>query len=263
MYQAQIRIGLSVNGSIKLCDFLPLELDLQVGTNICPLPPFMHSTETMRRIPAPIDCSNFLKLRPNEPNLIKLNWIPDDKTYIFGMFFVKKLSSEFLLQELKDKGGRSSEETKNIIVRRFADNDPDLTFTLSPFSLLCPIGKKRMQIPAKSIQCDHLQCFDANTYILMNEKRSTWTCPICQKACSFKDMEIDHYFLDIVSNPHLPEDTLEIELLRDGTWKVFNETVGQNLNEEASQVAITVDSDDEENEPMPESSGTSLLYYVD
>ena len=46
--------------------------------------------------------------------------------------------------------------------------------TSQKVSVLCPLGKMRMKVPCRPVTCEHLQCFDANTFLQMNEKKSTW-----------------------------------------------------------------------------------------
>ena len=48
--------------------------------------------------------------------------------------------------------------------------------------LLLFLGKMRMTTPCRSSTCDHLQCFDASLYLMMNEKKPKWVCPVCNKA---------------------------------------------------------------------------------
>ncbi|CAI6356695.1 unnamed protein product [Macrosiphum euphorbiae] len=138
-----------------------------------------------------------------------------------AMYLVKRVTPETLIQRLQDKEGRSSEDTKNYIIKKSADVDTDLSTTSYQFSLVCPLGKIRMKIPAKSIHCDHLHCFDASTFILMNEKKPTWKCPICYKPCLYDDLQIQNYFLEVVSSPTLKDCNNEIELLANGTWRVY------------------------------------------
>ena len=44
------------------------------------------------------------------------------------------------------------------------------------------LGKMRMTTPCRSSTCDHLQCFDASLYLMMNEKKPKWQCPVCNKS---------------------------------------------------------------------------------
>ncbi|XP_060860345.1 E3 SUMO-protein ligase PIAS2-like [Metopolophium dirhodum] len=225
-YQFQIRISQLVEPmSNEVTDFMPLGLCIRLDGKICPLPPIVTTRPRAesRRSPRPIDCTRLIKLSPITPTMINIKWTPEQQNYVMSMYLVKRISSETLIQRLQDKGGRSSEETKKYIIEKLADVDPDLATTSYRFSLVCPLGKIRMKIPAKSIHCDHLQCFDASTFILMNEKKPTWMCPTCNKPCCYDDLQIENYFLEVVSSPNLEESIKEIEFLADGTWIVFED----------------------------------------
>ena len=73
--------------------------------------------------------------------------------------------------------------------------------------------------PCRPTTCDHLQCFDANLFIQMNERKPTWQCPVCNGPALYKDLYLDGYFLDVVGSEDLPEDENEIILNQDGSWK--------------------------------------------
>ncbi|XP_015363942.1 PREDICTED: E3 SUMO-protein ligase PIAS2-like [Diuraphis noxia] len=240
IYQFQIRFSqLPEPINKEVTDFLPLGLHIRVGLRTCTLPPTAPNTRpgiSARRISSPIDCTQIMKLAPIVPNMIYINWTPDGKNYVVCMNLVKKLTPEILVQKLQDKGGRSSEETKNYIIKKLTDIDPDFATTSYRFSLVCPLGKARMKLPAKSIHCDHFQCFDASTFILMNEKKPTWMCPTCNAPCLYDDIQIDNYFLEVVSSPILQDCNTEIEILADGTWKIFEE------NKEAETSTSTRDN---------------------
>ena len=55
------------------------------------------------------------------------------------------------------------------------------------------LGKMRMSIPCRSHQCDHLQCFDAITFLQMNERKPTWFCPVCDRNADFNRLIIDGF----------------------------------------------------------------------
>ncbi|CAH1738378.1 unnamed protein product [Aphis gossypii] len=233
-YQYQIRICQFVEPvPNESPDYMPLGLRIRVNMIECQLPliplntrPELTLTRRLecRRSAGPIDCTEYVKLSPINCNDITINWTPDDKKYVFSMFLVKKLTTETLVKKLQDKGGRTIEETKNIIIKKLINDDPELATTSTyRFSLVCPLSMMRMKIPAKSIHCDHLQCFDASIFILMNEKRQTWRCPTCNKPCSYNDLLVENYFLDIVSSPTLKDCTNEVEILPDGTWRMYEE----------------------------------------
>lgn len=257
IYQVQIRICLLEATSTEITDYLPLGLHIRVNGKVCPLPPTAPNTRPgteARRTPRPINCTQLVKLNPNLINQITVNWTPDGKNYVMAIYLVKKLSSDTLLQKLQEKGARSSEDTKNDIIKKLADVDPDLATTSYRFSLVCPLGKMKMKIPAKSVNCDHLQCFDASIFILMNEKKPTWMCPTCNKSCLYDDIQIESYFLDIVSNPTLADCCKEIEILADGTWRVYVESKEPENTECAPIIkekpidSVTLDDSDDGND---------------
>ncbi|KAE9523241.1 hypothetical protein AGLY_016341, partial [Aphis glycines] len=252
LYQYQIRFCQLEFGRSEVTDFLPMELHIRIGEKVCTLPPIALTQqifETPRRIAGPIDCTQILKLNPNLANHITLNWLPDGKAYAVAVFLVKKLSPDDLVKKLLEKESKSSEETRNYIIKKLENVDPDLTTTSYHFSLICPLSKSRMTLPAKSIQCDHLQCFDAETFILMNEKKPTWTCPTCNKPILYEDISIENYILEIIKSPLLQVDDKEIEFLADGSWIIYKEKNNKYIKNTKSTLdtatpTVSIDVDD-------------------
>lgn len=60
------------------------------------------------------------------------------------------------------------------------------------------MSKVRMQQPCRGIGCRHVQCFDALSYLHMNERRPAWLCPVCHKPAKWQDLRIDGYGKKIV-----------------------------------------------------------------
>jgi len=146
---------------------MPLGLHVRVGAKTCPLRPTASNkrpgTES-RRSARPINCTILLKLNLIATNTIIINWTPDGKHYDLAMYFVKKLSAENSVKKLQQKVTRSSDETKNNIIKK-----------------------------AKQ------------TFILMNEKKPLWFCSTCNKAYLFDNIQIQNYFLDILTSPTLDD----------------------------------------------------------
>lgn len=241
--QYQIRICQLENGVYdEVPDCLPIGLHIRVCNNYCTLPPIVTRDRELsemksRRASRPINIAQFMKLCPFTKNVITVNWLPDGKNYALAIFIVKQLSADTLMKKLHDKTPRSSEETKNYIIKKLTNVDPELTTTSSyNFSLVCPLSKVRMKIPAKSIHCDHIQCFDAGTFILMNEKKPQWMCPTCNKSCLYNDIQIDNYFLEIITSPTLSDDINVIEVLADGSWIIPEE------NKDTKNMNSTIDN---------------------
>lgn len=49
----------------------------------------------------------------------------------------------------------------------------------------------RLTVPCRALTCAHLQSFDAALYLQMNEKKPTWTCPVCDKKAPYESLIID------------------------------------------------------------------------
>jgi len=70
-------------------------------------------------------------------------------------------------------------------------NDPDIVATSIVMSLKDPISTLRIDLPCRSTICNHNQCFDAASFLQLQEQAPTWTCPICNKVVSFDGLAID------------------------------------------------------------------------
>ena len=66
-------------------------------------------------------------------------------------------------------------------------------------SLKCPLSTLRIDIPCRSTICTHNQCFDALSFLQLQEQAPTWTCPVCNKVVSFEALEVDQYVRGRVS----------------------------------------------------------------
>ena len=85
--------------------------------------------------------------------------------------------------------GKFSSPSKKKI-QQFIAVWPMLMLTSAVVTVL-QLGKMRMQLPSRAGTCTHLQCFDATTFLMMNEKKATWMCPVCDKPAPFHKLIID------------------------------------------------------------------------
>jgi len=84
-------------------------------------------------------------------------------------------------------------------------------------SLKCPLSTMRMHLPCRSTVCNHNQCFDASSFLQVQEQAPQWSCPICTKTFTFENLAIDQYVLDILKST--PKSTEQITIEPDGTWR--------------------------------------------
>jgi hypothetical protein len=57
-----------------------------------------------------------------------------------------------------------------------------------------------MRVPCRPSTCSHLQCFDAATFLQMNERKPTWNCPVCDSKGNYSDLLIDGYFQEVLES---------------------------------------------------------------
>ncbi|XP_051171232.1 E3 SUMO-protein ligase PIAS1 isoform X2 [Leptopilina boulardi] len=221
--QVQMRFCLQET-SCEQEDNFPPNIAVKVNGKICPLPnpiPTNKPGVEAKRPPRPVNISPLVKLSPTVGNQIHVTWSADySRRYAIAVYLVKKLSSSELLTRLKNRGVRHSDYTRGLIKEKLnEDADSEIATTSLRVSLACPLGKMRMSTPCRASTCSHLQCFDASLFLLMNERKPTWNCPVCDKAALYDNLVIDGYFQEVLSSSKLLSEVNEIQLLQDGSWE--------------------------------------------
>lgn len=79
--------------------------------------------------------------------------------------------------------------TSPTVTRKAAD--PDIVTTSQKLSLKCPLSYMRLEVPCRSPLCSHIQCFDATSYLQLQEQGPQWLCPICNKLTLFEGLAVD------------------------------------------------------------------------
>ncbi|KAG7163410.1 E3 SUMO-protein ligase PIAS3-like, partial [Homarus americanus] len=137
---------------------------------------------------------------------LPVSWASEyGRCYVISVYLVQKLSSDDLLQRLKNRGAKIADFTRSLIKQKLQeDADCEIATTSLRCSLMCPLGKMRMMLPCRASTCDHLQCFDASLYLQMNERKPTWTCPVCDKSAVYDCLVIDGLVLLCLLLQYLP-----------------------------------------------------------
>src|SRR5436190_21807869 len=80
------------------------------------------------------------------------------------------------------------------MIVRAAAQDTDIVPGPETLTLKDPISMTRIDLPSKSRYCQHTSCFDAATFLTLNEQTPTWQCPICNRSISSdEDLFLDGY----------------------------------------------------------------------
>jgi len=122
---------------------------------------------------------------------------------------VQRHSVEELVAKLQARKTISSEQ----VVRemRSKAEDADIVATSTVMSLKCPLSTLRISVPCRSTICTHNQCFDATSFLQLQEQAPTWTCPVCNKATNFEALQVDKYVANILesTSPAVEQVTIE------------------------------------------------------
>ncbi|XP_045113605.1 uncharacterized protein LOC123505863 [Portunus trituberculatus] len=191
-YQVLIRFC-NFEKEVEQKDHFSRDLRVRINGIPCPLPGW----NIVPKLPAePIDITSKCDFQRNT------NTIEVKSCALLVMFVdvVKRLTQEEMVQKLLEKPIDPAVTVARIKEKLERDtvNEADITLTSLQFSLMCPVSKTRMKLPCRASTCQHLQCFDADYYLKMNEKKPTWRCPICSEVIECKNLQIDMHFKNIL-----------------------------------------------------------------
>ncbi|EDQ93081.1 uncharacterized protein MONBRDRAFT_31004 [Monosiga brevicollis MX1] len=94
------------------------------------------------------------------------------------------------LLHLEAEAGRAWAQQKLASPESEGGDEDLIVNTTESISLKCPLSHKRISTPARGEYCNHLQCFDALTYIQMNALQCRWNCPICHRPILIQGLRI-------------------------------------------------------------------------
>ncbi|KAH7712227.1 hypothetical protein AAVH_20439 [Aphelenchoides avenae] len=99
----------------------------------------------------------------------------------------------------------------------------------------------RIEVPVRSENCTHLQCFDLASYLkvhdrnllavkrqgknlvgvdaTVDEKHVSWNCPICKEKAEVRDLHIDGYFDSLLQEYKDLLKVEEVKLMSDGSHR--------------------------------------------
>ncbi|KAF5861496.1 SUMO ligase siz1 [Aspergillus alliaceus] len=196
----------------------------------------------------PADVTEYIRKKPGYPNHIVMTYALTTKastepclTYLSCKFLVlvnlvQRHPVEELVAELKLRKIISKEQVLREMKSR-AD-DTDIVATSSVMSLKCPLSTLRITVPCRSLLCTHNQCFDAYSFLQLQEQAPTWSCPVCSKATSFESLQIDQYVDDILHSTS--PDIEQVVVEPDGRWS------NPKADSTSEAGGVTPESDDDD-----------------
>ncbi|TFK41216.1 PINIT domain-containing protein [Crucibulum laeve] len=145
------------------------------------------------------------------------------KKFYLVVMLVEVTDVDQLVVKLKSTSYRSSQDIKRKMVESLGDDD-DIIAGPQKMSLKCPLSFMRVNTPCRSSKCVHSQCFDATSWYSMMEQTTTWLCPVCERTLDYKDLIIDGYFNEILTQT--PESVEDVMVEADGEWHTTDNKYG-------------------------------------
>lgn len=158
---------------------------------------------------------------------------PHKHSHYMLVHMVRKVGTKDLLDRLKEKEVMPPQRARDFVRKVMSVSDGDIATTSIRVSLVCPLSKVRMEMPVRGATCNHMQCFDGQVYLQMNERRATWTCVVCNESASYDSLIIDGLLLEILQTTNC----CEIEFESSGNWTPVNR--GKCTDEDMQGLAAT------------------------
>ncbi|KHJ31093.1 putative miz zinc finger protein [Erysiphe necator] len=166
----------------------------------------------------PVDITDNLRYQPpNYVNNIEMTYAMTNKKYYLMVFVTKIVTVPSLVQKLLDDQKLITE--KSVLSEMVnKSRDAEIVATASVLSLKCPLSTMRIDLPCRSFACRHMQCFDATSYLQLQEQGPTWSCPICNSPAPYESLAIDEYVQNILKGT--PRHVEQVTIEPDGKWEL-------------------------------------------
>ncbi|KAL3431670.1 PINIT domain-containing protein [Aspergillus tetrazonus] len=162
----------------------------------------------------PADITNYIRKKAGYTNHVVMTYALTQKRF----FIVANLVECTAIEELVDKLKRRKTITREQVLQEMKSKaeDADIVATSTVMSLKCPLSTRRIEVPCRSVLCTHNQCFDASSFLQLQEQAPTWSCPVCAKATSYESLNVDQYVDDILRST--PLDVEQVIIEPNGQW---------------------------------------------
>ncbi|XXH04715.1 hypothetical protein Hte_011137 [Hypoxylon texense] len=188
----------------------------------------------------PVDITPFLRIKPSYVNNIEFTYALTSKKYYLVLYICKVHSIDDLVARIKGKKIPKASVIRDISKKA---NDPDVVATSQKLSLLCPLSYTRLKVPCRGMACNHIQCFDARSFMQLQEQGPTWNCPICYNPTPFDTLAIDEYVQEVLEKT--PDSEKKVVIEPNGEWRTETEEPEPNQPRPAASSSSRIDDDDD------------------
>lgn len=134
------------------------------------------------------------------------------------------------LTELMDKMRKKNTLTLEMTlakIKALYHEDSDIVTEKLSVSLRDPFTMTRIKIPARGRLCNHLGCFDLETFLKFQRdaKHAQWKCALCDMGpLTLKNIVIDKWMEDVLEHCRDLESVFKVDVFEDGKYTpVFSE----------------------------------------
>jgi len=136
--------------------------------------------------------------------------------HLIVVHLFKKLTVPEMIDYIKSNKVITTESVKQVF--HGFSNPSEVQVVSTKLSLLDPLKLSRIVIPCRAETCKHIQCFDLENYLLVNERLPRWVCPICDQPAHFNDIRYDQYFSSILQAIENDPDITQVFIQPNGQW---------------------------------------------
>ncbi|KAL4875953.1 hypothetical protein BJY04DRAFT_200869 [Aspergillus karnatakaensis] len=161
--------------------------------------------------------------------------------------FTTPANAKTLIQHLP--AAESRERIRERLARNSSTEDDELCIVSDDLrvSLVDPYTARLFVVPVRGRQCEHLECFDHETFIQTHALKSgdrsaleaDWRCPICRQDARPQSLVVDEFLAEVRSElerTNRCDGARTLQIKADGAWEVQTEDDVQSSSKGASQL---------------------------
>ncbi|KAK4512606.1 uncharacterized protein ATC70_003309 [Mucor velutinosus] len=197
--------------------------------------------------------------RKHALNNVELIYINSEVPFIASVYLVERTPVAKLIQIMREERLVTKEQVREKLQQ--IQEEDEIIMESETLSTKDPLAFTRINTPIRSNACKHLQCFDANVFLTMNEQTPTWSCPVCYRRIeNWEDLFVDEYFMEMLhSTPKHIDSVLVgsngiITIIDEDPNKADEESEEEeelNVKSEEKEITtILLDDDDEEEDEV-------------
>jgi hypothetical protein len=197
----------------------------------------------------PLDISGYLKEGLNTITLHFIRSAAESKDVVYALA-VEVMDTLSYTQVLKLVQTLPATVSHQRIRRRLssstADDELSIVSDYLTVNLVDPFMARIFNVPVRGITCEHVECFDLETYIMTRASKTgkavlkeNWKCPICGADARPQHLIVDGFLgevrADLMRTGRL-EGARAIKIKADGSWELKSDGESTSSEKELAQV---------------------------